>query len=372
MSDPLVHLVKGTDPTLREDTAHALVERLLAGEDRTYALEGFRVPARGERAPQGDGEAADGDGEPAPSEPAALVRAIAIALSTPPFVTSRRVVVVRNVTDLDAAGAELLAAHTLAPCDGTYLVMVVENRRKLPGALDKAVRAAAVATVAPSSEKTVDVVGAALRAAHLRLTAPARERLTSHLGEDAGRAPELVALLAAAFDAGAELDVADVEPYLGEAGTIARWALTDAIDSGDAPRALEAAHRLMHATSGSEQKSKHPMQLMATLAGHYLDLARLDSPAITTKDHAHGVLGGSPFPAHKKLRAAQHLGSRGIAEAIALVADADIDLRGGYGGRRAVPPETTIEVLVARLASLARRHGAASGASRGAGRRRTG
>ncbi len=366
-AEALVHLVKGGDPTLRANEVATLVERLLAGEDRTFALEEFEIASR--RRAGGDGGDGDDGGESAAPDAGDVVRSVLTALSTPPFMTSRRVVVVRNVGALDAAGATALAEYVSAPFDGTYLVMVHEGGR-MPSALDKANKAAKVATTGPSSEKTSEVLGDALKAAKVRLTADARERVITHLGEDVGRVPELVALLAATFGSGSELGLDQVEPYLGDAGTVARWALTDAIDGGDAPGALDVLHRLLYATSGLQLKSLHPMQLMATLTGHYIDLARIDAPSIATKDDAHAVLGGHPFTAQKKLRAAQRLGSDGIAEAIGLLADADVDLRGGFGGRRAVPDTVTLEVLVARLAALSRRHGAgAAPAGRGARRR---
>lgn len=363
MSEQPVHLVKGTDPTLRGREVAALVDELLAGEDRTYALEDFEVAGR-RRADAGgdDGDASEGDAGD-------VVRGIVNALTTPPFVTSRRVVVVRNIGGLDAAAAATIAPYVSDPSPGTFLVLVHEGG-KLPSALDKALKAARVAAEGAASEKTADVLAAAAKAEKLKLSAPARERIVAHLGEDAGRVPELVALLKAAHGDGAgELDVDDVAPYLGDVGTVARWALTDAIDNGDAPGALDALHRLLTATSGTQQRAIHPMQVMATLTGHYLDLVRIDDPSIVTKEAAHAALGGHPFTAQKKLRAAQRLGSEGVAEAIGLLADADVDLRGGYGGRRAVPDTVTIEVLVARLAALARRHGAGAASTRGSGRR---
>lgn len=365
MTEPLVHLVRGADPTLRANELAALVDRLLAGDDRVYALEEFEIATRRRGGDDGD-DTADAA---ATGEPGDVMRSILTALATPPFMTSRRVVVVRNIAALDAAAATSLASYVAEPYEGVHLVLVHEGGR-MPAALDKAIRAAKVATIGAASEKTGDVLGDALRDAHVKLTSAARERVVAHLGEDAGRVPELVALLASAYDRGTELDVEHVEPYLGDAGTVARWALTDAIDGGDGAAALDALHRLLSATSGVQTKALHPMQIMASLTGHFIDIARLDGPSINTKEDAVGVLGGSPFPAQKKLRAAQRLGSDGIAEAIGLLADADVDLRGGYGGRRAVPDHVTIEVLVARLAALARRKGAGASSSSGRGSRR--
>ena len=58
--------------------------------------------------------------------------------------------------------------------------------------------------------------------------------------------------------------------------------------------------------------------------------------------------GGARFP----LEAAKRLGTDGLREAMRLLADAELDLR-GYGG---LDERTVIDVLVARLAALTRRH----------------
>jgi hypothetical protein len=58
----------------------------------------------------------------------------------------------------------------------------------------------------------------------------------------------------------------------------------------------------------------------------------------------------SPYPAGKALRQARRLGHDRIARAVELLAGADLDLRGRIGW----PPELVMEVLVARLAQLAK------------------
>ncbi|HTD49779.1 MAG TPA: hypothetical protein VK771_04220, partial [Acidimicrobiia bacterium] len=109
----------------------------------------------------------------------------------------------------------------------------------------------------------------------------------------------------------------------------------------------------------AQPKPLHPMQVMASLVFHYQRLLRLDDPAITTKEHAAEVLGmksagGARFP----FEAARRLGSDGLREAVALLAQAELDLRGQSG----LDERTAIDVLVARLAALSRRH--ARGTSR--------
>lgn len=355
MSEPApVHLVTGSEPTLRGLTLDRLVDELLGGEDRSLALEDYTVPPR--RA--GDADAVETD--------VPVVSAVVTALSSPPFMTARRVVVIRDVGGLSAAQVAPLAEMVAAPTPGVYAVFVAGGGRT-PAALDKALKAAGAVTVGPDSEKTGDVLGLEARAAHLRFTAAAAERVAAHFGEDAGRVPEFVELLHGAFGDGVTLDVEQIEPYLGEAGTIPRYELTGAIDRGDSAGALDVLHRLLHASSGVEAKPLHPMQVMATLVSHYDRMLRLDDPSIRTQDHAVEALGGKVkgYPARKALEQCRRLGTEGLRDALGYLAQAELDLRGASG----VPEQTVMEVLVARLASLSKRY-AGSRTPAGSGRRR--
>lgn len=350
-----VHLVKGDDPILRDREVEHLVSTLLGGEDRALALEDFTVPGRARAG--GDDTASDsGDGDVVETP---VMRAVFTALQSPPFMTSHRVVVVRDIGNLNAVQAGPLASYVADPFEGIFLVLVAGGGR-MPAALDKAVKAAKVPTIGPASESTADVLAVALRAAKLKLAGPASARIVEHLGDDAGRVPELVELLHSTFGDRATLDLDDVAPYLGEVGTVAWWDLTGAIDRGDVPGALEVLHRLLRATSAKQPKVAHPLQVMATLVPHYQRLLRLDDASIATKEQAADAIGGSPGAARYRLDASRRLGSTGLREAFDLLAGADLDLRGATGA----PEETVVEVLVARLAALSRRHAPAGRARR--------
>ena len=356
MSDDVLHpvcLVKGDDPILRDREVERLTAVLLDGEDRSLALEDFTVPGR---IRAGGDEVTAAEADEVVETP--VTRSIFTALQSPPFMTSRRVVVVRDVGNLVAHQAIALAAHVNDPLEGVYLVLVAGGGR-MPAALDKATKAAGVPTIEPASESTGDVLAGALRAAKLKLTGPASARVVEHLGGDAGRVPELVELLHSTYGERVTLDVDDVEPYLGEVGTVAWWDLANSIDRGDVPGALEVLHRLLHATSAKQPKVAHPLQVMATLVSHYQRLLRLDDPSIATKEQAAAAVGGSPAAARHRLDASRRLGSAGLSEAFDLLSGADLDLR----GRTGAPEETVLEVLVARLAALGRRH-APAGRSR--------
>lgn len=330
-----IHLVTGTDPVLRDDTASNLIAELLEGDDRSLTVEEFTVPGRG-----------DTD-EPVGRDD--IVGAVLNAASSPPFMTARRIVVVRDVGNLRAADAAPLVASLDDPLPTTELILVVGGG-KTPDALDKAARAHGTVTK-PASEKTTDVLALELAAHDLDLTPDARDALRAHVGDDAGLLPGLVVTLGSAHAPGTTLDVDDVTPYLGEAGSIPVWDLTNAIERGDVPGALATVRRLLTVTSPRQPKPMHPLQITAMLHGHYRRLLRLDDPAVRTNEDAAAAIGGrtNPRAAGFRLRQARALGTDGLRRAFDLLARADLDLKGA----RAIPEDAVAELLVARLAALA-------------------
>jgi len=180
-------------------------------------------------------------------------------------------------------------------------------------------------------------------AAGLRLDQQALNLLASWLGEDAGRVQGILETLESAYGDSRILKVADVEPFLGEAGGVPPWDLTDALDRGDTTKALLLLHRMMRAGE------RHPLQVMAILHNHYTKLLTLDGADAGDEASVAAVLGIKPgFPARKALDQYRKLGNSGVVRAIALLAQADLDLRGA----KEWPDELVMEVLVARLSRL--------------------
>jgi DNA polymerase-3 subunit delta len=351
-----VHLVKGADPILRDDATEQLVGELLAGQDRSLAVEEFTIPGRvATEAEEGGAEAR-----------LAAVDAVLNAVFTLPFMTERRVVVVREVGNLTKDEAAPLVAYFQDPTPSTELVLVAGGGT-IAKSLDDAVKQTG-SVHAPSSEKAVDVLSSELDAAGLHLRADAAAAIVAHVGGDAGLLPSIVETLAAAFGAGADLSLDDVTPYVGSEGKIPTWDLTNALENGDIPGSLEVLRRLLTVTSPTQPKPMHPLQVLAMLHGHYRRLLRLDDPAITSNEQAAAALGGrtNPRSAGFRLRQARTLGTDGLRQAFDHLARADVDLKGG----RAIPPEAVMEVLVARLAQItARAGGGRAGSGRGGGGR---
>jgi DNA polymerase-3 subunit delta len=340
------YLVAGDDPTLRSDALHRLLPDLLGDDDPSLALEEFTVAGRAT-----DSDAADEAGD---NRPPVLAAALSAA-STPPFGTSRRVIVLREIGALVTADAEALARWLADPLESTVLVLVAGGGR-IPAALTKAFKAAGGQEVRTAATQTGDALGTALAGARLSLTPAASRQVSEWFGDDAGRVPGLVELLRSAYGEGVRLDIDDVEPYLGTSGSVAPYLLTGAIDRGDTETALDVLGRLRGA-------SFHPLQVMVLLHRHYQRILRLDDPEVGSEADAVAALGGKvkSYPAGLALRQSRSLGLAGIRAAYEALAQADLDLRGAS----AAPEDAVLEVLVARLAGISRRAG--SGPRRPAG-----
>jgi DNA polymerase III subunit delta len=327
--DAPVHLVRGDDEVILRDAARELIHALLGGEDPGLAVE--EVGA--ERLRPGDGDAS--------------VVPLVEAAQTPPFLTERRIVVGRELDGFTRAEQVApLVAYLEDPLSTTSLVLVWGAGR-VPKSLVDAVAACGGEQVDTSpGRKLAGWVDEQVAAAGLRLDRAASERVVAWLGDDPQRLVGVLGTLAGSFGPGARLGADDIEPYLGEAGGVPPWELTDALDKGDIAGSLRKLARM---TAGG---GRHPLQIMATLQGHYGRMLALDGAAVTGEKDAAQMLGmrGSTYPARKALSQTRRLGHERVVEAIELLATADLDLRGG----KAWPDTLVLEVLVARLARLAR------------------
>lgn len=333
-----VVLITGDDATLVAQSLRASVNELLGDGDRSLMVEEVAE------------EHYKGDGANEP-DLAPLVN----AAQTPPFLTARRIVIGRNLA-MFTKGDQVkgLVEWFDNPLDSTDLVLVWEKGSSstrlgsMPRTLKEALKSAGAQEInaAPSGKGRKGLLAEKLGEADVKLDPGARQLLASVVGDDVGRVEGILASLVSTFGPGAKLGANEVHPFLGEKSDVPPWELTDAIDSGDIGTALEKLGRM---TRGGE---RHPLQVMATLQSHYQRALALDGASVRNEKDAAAILGmkGSTFPARKAMTLSKNLGGTGIAKAVHLLADADIDLRGGT----AAPAEAVMEVLVARLARLSR------------------
>ncbi len=336
-----VTLLKGSDPVTLEGAALEAVRSAVGDAERAEVLEEFR----------GDDYSL---GE------------VCLAAQTISMF-GERVVVARNLARFSAKEVgplvDLLGDHS-----AEFRLVLVWDRPSTSGARANAVPKKLADAVKAAGGQVVDTAPPGGRARHgwladrfdradVSLDPAARALVEDYLGDEVGRLPALLEVIAASNPGRTNLGEDDIRPLLGESGGVPPWDLTDAIDRGETARAVELARRMM---AGG---ARHPLQVMASLQSHYERMFRLDGSGARDEKAAASILGlkGSTFPAKKALAQASRLGHQRLTRAIRLLARADVELRGATAN----PPEAVMELLVARLAALGR-----SDARRAAGRPR--
>ncbi|MDQ1403599.1 MAG: polymerase subunit delta [Actinomycetota bacterium] len=329
------YLIKGDDPSLAADAVREVVGFAVGDDDPNLAVEDL---------------GADGENGPSAAVEACL---------TPSMLAARRVVVLRDVGRFRTDEVEPLLAYLGEPSADAVIVLVAGGGQTPPKLLNAVKKVGHVvdASVPSSAKARTSWLVDKLKDAPVTLDAAAGKLIGDHLGEDVGRLSSLLDALATTYGPDAKVGTAEVEPFLGEAGGVAPWDLTDAIDRGE----TEAALILLHRMTGAGER--HPLVIMATLHRHFQAMLRLDGSGVSSESQAASMLGMAPYPAKKALTQARRLGSDGIGQAIVLLAQCDLDLRGASES----PDDLILEVLVARLCRLARagsRPSARSGARR--------
>jgi DNA polymerase-3 subunit delta len=264
------------------------------------------------------------------------------ACRTTPFFAKLRVVVVRDAKALDTDQQKEIVGYLSDPVDTSVLVLASSGGRPPKRLVDAISKVGVVVSAVPGTnvrDRTKWVTDH-LRGSGIHLDAAATTKVAAHLGEDLSRLESIAGALEAAYGSGSLLHIDEIEPFLGEAGGVAPWDLTDAIDTGDMPKAIEVLHRMLDAGE------RHPLQILASLHRHVGAMLRLDGHGTLDEQAASAVTGLAPFPAKKALQQSRRLGHGKLVAMTTLLADADLDLRGQIGW----PPELVVEVLVGRLA----------------------
>lgn len=340
-ADRSVYLVKGDDPSLVAQRARELIEQLVGERDPALVVE-----------EHGGAGADDLD-----------VGGIVDACTTPPFLVDRRVVIVRDAGRLTTDDVTRLAPVIADPLPQIHLVLVAGGGT-LPPALAKALSGKAgkgevIDIAVRSAGDRKGWVAERLHAAPVRLDAEAANQLRTHLGEDLSRLDGVLSALAAAYGDGAAIDAARLAPFLGQAGSVPPWELTGAIDEGDVPKALDTLTRLTGAGGLAGPA------VVGILQRHFGNMLRLSGADVRNDTEAAEVLGMRPgYPAKRALAQSRRLGSERLAEAITLLAEADVNVK----GRTGLPPTLVLEIAVARLARLSRAGGPPPRASSRSGR----
>ncbi len=272
--------------------AHALCEQLVAGGDPSLMVEEFGGPG---------------------VEPFE-VGAVIDACTTPPFLVERRVVVVREIGQLNPADAKRLVVPS-GPVATTALVLAAGGGT-LPQSLSKAVAASGQVVDASVGDGKARAQWLAdhLRGGPVRLDGPASALLSDHLGEDMGRLEGLL----------------DTSPRPTDRERPSRPTTSALPGQGRGPGPLGPDRRHRRGPDGQGTRRAPPNARGrrgpsaggdGNLHGHYRKMLQLDGSGVTSAEEAAQLLGiRSAYPAKKALAETRRLGMARIARAIQLLA----------------------------------------------------
>ena len=330
-----VYLIRGDEPSIVSRELEKLTISLLENEDKSLVVEELL-----EDDYQTDSEIYS-------------VESLVSAIQTVPFLTRKRIVIGRDFARFSKKeDLEPLFAYMKDPIETNYLILVWEKGAKLqranqiPKSLIEAVNGCGEVIDIRVGRKVNGWIREQVGESSIMLDEASITLLEKSVGEEIARIPAILATLESVFGSGSDLQSSDIEPYIGQAGNVVPWELTDRITSGNATSALGILTRMQG------NGAQHQMQILGFLSNHYFRILQLSGRSGVTSEEAANLLGDkSAYRAKKTLSEANRLGPEKSKRAIQLLAEADVNLRGGTG----VPAETVMEVLVARLSSLYKR-----------------
>jgi DNA polymerase-3 subunit delta len=240
------------------------------------------------------------------------------------MMASRRLVLVRNLDAMPAAELEALAGYLQKPSPETTLVMVGE---KLDGRgkFAKLARDAGAWFEAepPKQHEMAQIAEREARNRGHRINPDAADALADALGPDLAALDDALERLSLFVGEGRVIELDHVDRCVAHARTESVWSLVDAVSSRDEKRALSAAASLL----GDREP---PLKILALVARQLRSVARMRDALKTGlgPQEAAQKAGVPPFKARDMAASAKRFDDAKLIRAFALVAEADLALKG--------------------------------------------
>ncbi|MFI5425685.1 DNA polymerase III subunit delta [Aeromicrobium sp. UC242_57] len=269
-------------------------------------------------------------------------------LTSPSLFSDASALVLTELQDLpDAAQSELLA-YVAEPSPDVAVILVHSGGQKGKGLLDKLRKTPSVTEVKveqPKYERDfAQWVYNEVRSLGAGIDEDAASLLVAAVGQDlralAGAADQLVANL----EKGTTISASLVRQYFGGRADVRGYEIADATIDGRINVALEQAR-------WAETAKVAPVLITSALATGLRSLAKLSSAPGSMRDNElAGHIGVPPFKIRTLRAQLRGWEPAGLAAAIAAVAQADLDVKGG-----AADPAFAVERMVLQVAAQRRR-----------------
>jgi DNA polymerase-3 subunit delta len=246
------------------------------------------------------------------------------ASRTLPMMASRRLVLVRSLDAMPATELEALGGYLQKPSPETTLVMVGE---KLDGRGKFAKLAREVGAwfeaEPPKQHEMAQIAEREARNRGHRINPDAADALADALGPDLAALDDALERLSLFVGEGHVIELDHVDRCVAHARTESVWSLVDAVSSRDEKKALSAAASLL----GDREP---PLKILALVARQLRSVARMRDALKTGlgPQEAAQKAGVPPFKARDMAASAKRFDDAKLTRAFALVAEADLALKG--------------------------------------------
>lgn len=259
------------------------------------------------------------------------------AARTLPMMAGARFVLVRDLDDAPAAELDVLAEYVAAPSPTTCLVVTAE---KIDGRskLAKAAKASGSwVTVEPLKGPLLErfALGEVKRRKHT-IDGRAAGALLDAVGNDLAALEDAVERLTL-YVGGGPIDVAAVEAVVARVRVESVWALVDAVALRRTKVAIEAAGSLL-------ANREPPLKILSLLTRQLRMIARFKAAiaAGANPTKATQAAGALPFKTRDLETSARKFSDADLVRAFAILADADVALKGSKRDEDIVLEETVL------------------------------
>jgi DNA polymerase-3 subunit delta len=254
------------------------------------------------------------------------------ALRTPSLLGGRRPVVVHGAQALNKEQTSALEAYLESPSPHSVLVLVASGRTKLGDAVKRT--GTVVALEAPRGRRLVGWIRQRGRERGLRIDDRAAWTLIDAVGSELRDLDAALAQVASALPAGAPVGGADVRNLFPRLADERVYAFTDAVGERRLDGAMTALRRLL-------EQGDEPLMILGALVAQLRRLL-VARGVVDAGPRAVGELLGLPeWRAERVHRQARSYREDELVAAIATLASADVDMKGGD-----LPPEIALERAV--------------------------
>jgi len=259
---------------------------------------------------------------------------IVMEAETLPFLTERRVILVRNAERFNTeSAAERLLSYLETPCETTILLLVasrIDKRTKFYRACEKAGKIVECPEL--NAREAEDWVRSVASDRGKRLDSGALREFVARAGTHLSDLNNALTIVCSYVGEADRITEADIVAACADVAEEEIWALTDAIAISSTGKALASLRKLV-------DLGKHPDELMGIINW------------LLTSAYAVAVAGDgqpriSPFVARKVAPLANKLGIRKLRDAFALCTDTHFMLR-----TTGVDSNLAMELLVVKLAA---------------------